>query len=147
MRRGLGVAALAAALALGGAALAAETDRVEDAAPEGAGEAHGHEEAPSINGKSLGLQLFNFAVLVGIVVGCGGKAINKSLGARHEQLKSELAAASVARAAAQESLRKQEERMKGLEKEIADMRAGIKKEAEVEKARLVGAAEERARRL
>jgi F-type H+-transporting ATPase subunit b len=140
--------ALGTALAAGGIAVADEAKRVESAAAAGEDESQaGGEHKPTIHPGSLGLQLLNFGVLLGLLVLLGGKAINKSLGARHEQLKSELASASSARAAAEESLRKQEERLKGLETEIADLRAGIKKEAEVEKTRLVAAAEERARRL
>ena len=120
-----------------------------DEASEG-GDAHGEEageHAPSISGKSLALQLLNFGVLLAILIKFGGGAINKALAGRHEQLKAEIAAASAARAAAEAHLRKHEARLAGLEREIAAMRAGIKQEAEVEKARLIAAAEERARRI
>jgi F-type H+-transporting ATPase subunit b len=111
---------------------------------EGAGEG---EHAPAINGKSLALQLLNFGVLLAILIKFGGGAINKALAARHEQLKTEVAAAAAARTQAEEQLRKQEARLAGLEREITAMRAGIKQEAEVEKAQMIAAAEERARRV
>jgi F-type H+-transporting ATPase subunit b len=111
---------------------------------EGEGEA---EPAPAINGKSLALQLLNFGVLLAILIKFGGGAINKALAARHEQLKSEVAAAAAARTQAEEQLRKQEARLAGLEREITAMRAGIKQEAEFEKAQMIAAAEDRARRV
>ena len=51
------------------------------------------------------------------------------------------------RAAAQARLEKQEKRLAALEHEIADIVAGVKQEAEAEKARLIAAAEDRARRI
>jgi F-type H+-transporting ATPase subunit b len=116
---------------------------------EGEGEGKGKEgeHAPAINGKSLALQLLNFGVLLAILIKFGGGAINKALAARHEQLKAEVAAAAAARTQAEEQLRKQEARLAGLEREITAMRAGIKQEAEVEKAQLIAAAEDRARRV
>jgi F-type H+-transporting ATPase subunit b len=147
-------------VATSGRAARAEADEpahavaAEGAAGEGvehaeAGVEHGAlpHGAPSINGKSLALQLLNFGVLLAILIKFGGGAINKALAARHEQLKTELASAATARAQAEERLRKQEARLAGLEREIATMRAGIKREAEVEKAQLIAAAEERARRV
>jgi F-type H+-transporting ATPase subunit b len=137
-----------------GARLArADEGQAERAAATAEGEAHHEgaaenaEEAPSINGKKLALQLLNFGVLLAILIKFGGSAINKALASRHEQLKAEVAAASEARAQAEARLRKQEERLAGLEREIASMRAGIKAEAEVEKAQLIAAAEDRAKRI
>jgi len=108
---------------------------------------HAPSHAPSIDGKTLGLQLLNFGVLLFILIKFGGGAINKALLARHQQLKTDLAAAAEARSAAEERLKKQEQRMANLEKEIHAIRLGIKQEAEAEKARLIAAAEERARRI
>jgi F-type H+-transporting ATPase subunit b len=110
------------------------------------GEGEG-EHAPAINGKSLALQLLNFGVLLAILIKFGGGAINKALAARHEQLKAEVAAAAAARTQAEEQLRKQEARLAGLEREITAMRSGIKQEAELEKAQMIAAAEDRARRV
>ncbi len=95
----------------------------------------------------MALQLLNFGVLLAILIKFGGGAVNKALSARHDQLRAEIASASAARAQAEARLRKQEDRLAGLEREIAAMRAGIKAEAEVEKAQLIAGAEERARRI
>jgi F-type H+-transporting ATPase subunit b len=126
---------------------AAEPDTAAERATPLPGEGHGPEEAPSVDLKKLGLQLLNFGVLVFILVKFGGGAINKALGARHEQLKADLAAAAALRAAAEAKLITQEKRLDSLEQEIAAMRGAVKAEAESEKARLIAAAEERAARV
>jgi F-type H+-transporting ATPase subunit b len=107
----------------------------------------GGEPAPKLDVKRLALQLVNFAVLAGILGWFGGKAINKALLARHQQLKADLVAAAEARAAAELRAAEQGKRLASLEGEIAAMRAGIKQEAEDEKQRLIAAAEERAARI
>ena len=89
----------------------------------------------------------NFGVLVAILGFFGGKAINKALAGRHEQMKKDLDEAPQARTAAEGRLAQQERRMANLEKEIAGLRASIKEEAVKEEQRLVAAAEEKARRI
>jgi F0F1-type ATP synthase membrane subunit b/b' len=112
-------------------------------------EEHGgeHEAIPEIHGTRLIAQILNFGAVIFVIVYFGGKAISKMLVTRHEQLKSELAAASEAKAAAEARLAKEEKRLAALEQEITAMRAGIKQEAEAEKARLIEMAEERAQRI
>ncbi len=107
----------------------------------------GGEPAPKLDVKRLALQLVNFAVLAGILGWFGGKAINKALLARHQQLKADLVAAAEARSSAELRVAEQGKRLASLEGEIAAMRAGIKQEAEDEKQRLISAAEERAKRI
>jgi F-type H+-transporting ATPase subunit b len=102
---------------------------------------------PEIHGWKLLAQLANFGVLVFILIKFGGPAVSKALTARHQQLKADLAAAAEAKTAAEKRLAVQEQRLASLEQEIAGMRAGIKQEAEAEKARLIELAEERARRI
>jgi F-type H+-transporting ATPase subunit b len=149
------MAILAFVMLVGAGAHLARADerQAESSAATAEGEDHHEagaehaEQAPSINGKTFALQLVNFGVLLAILIKFGGSAVNKALASRHEQLKAEVASASEARAQAEARLRKQEERLAGLEREIANMRAGIKAEAEVEKANLIAAAEERAKRI
>jgi F-type H+-transporting ATPase subunit b len=115
---------------------------------EGSGEHGGGEHAgPSLDGKRLGWQFFNFAVLVFLLVKFGGPAVSKALAARHQQIKADLASAAELRAAAQARFEQQEKRLASLEQEIAAITASIKQEAEAEKARLIATAEERARRI
>jgi len=146
--------AIACALALPAAAFAQEEHPAGEghaAAGEAHGEGHGENagehEAPSINGSALGWQVFNFAVLIAILYFAGRKPVNKALAARHQQIKSDLASAAEARAAAQARFEQQEKRLAALEQEIAAISAGIKQEAEAEKVRLIAMAEERARRI
>jgi F-type H+-transporting ATPase subunit b len=141
-------------LVLGGVGVMSAAARADEAAERVADEAGVHpggelpeHETPEIHGKSLVFQLVNFGVLVGILVWFGGPAINKALGARHQQLKADLAAASAARAEAEARLKKQEARLAALEQEIEGIRQGVRAEAEAEKERLIAAAEERAKRI
>jgi F-type H+-transporting ATPase subunit b len=124
-------------------------------AHETAGEAHeaggehagGEHESPTIKGLSLVAQFFNFGLLVVILIKFGGRAVNRALEARHQQIKSDLASAAEARAAAQGRFEHQEKRLAALETEIASIVANIKQEAEAEKVRLIALAEDRARRI
>ena len=139
----------AAGLAVCGAVRAQAEEAAEQAAEAAelpGGELPAH-ETPQIHGKSLALQLLNFAVLVGVLVKFGGPAVGKALAARHQQLKADLAAASTARAEAEARLALQEARLAALEQEIEGIRTGVKAEAEAEKARLIAMAEERAKRI
>jgi F-type H+-transporting ATPase subunit b len=77
----------------------------------------------------------------------GGKAINKALKARYDQLKTDMDEAARVRAAAEARFKEQQQRLDNLEQEIAAMRQSIAREAEQEKARILAAAEEKAKRI
>ena len=144
MRRWIQALPLAVLLA-GGAAFAQEGHPAElGEHREGAepGEHHA-----GIDPKTLGLQLLNFGVLVFILVKFGGGAINRSLRARHDQLKADLEEAARLRTAAEARFKEQEKRLANLESELEAMRLAIIKEAEYEKARIIAAAEEKSRRV
>lgn len=152
MKRLLAVAALALGLSFAaGLAQAQEPEHPAAAGKTSGGDIGGEPpeqgETPEIHPKSLALQLLNFAVLIAILVKFGGPAINKALSARHQQLKADLAAAETARAEAEARLARHEARLAKLEQEIADIQAGVKQEAEAEKARLIALAEERAKQI
>jgi F-type H+-transporting ATPase subunit b len=127
-----------------GAALAQEEHPPEAVAEHGA---EGQGEHEGIDPKTLALQVLNFGVLLFILVKFGGKAINKSLRDRHEQLKADMDEATRLRAAAEVRFKEQEKRLQNLEQELEAMRQAILKEAEHEKARIIAAAEERAKRV
>lgn len=106
--------------------------------------AEGHH---GIDAGRLALQLLNFGVLIFILVKFAGGAMNKALRARHEQLKADLQEAQRLREAAEARFKQQEGRLANLQQEIATLRTSIQREAEQEKARIIAAAEERARRI
>ena len=111
---------------------------------EGHGGGHG---GHGLDPKRFAFQLINFAILAAILGFAGGKAINKVLAARHDQLKKDLVDASAARAAALERLKAQETRLANLEADVARLRASIKDEAIKEEQLLLASAEEKARRI
>jgi F-type H+-transporting ATPase subunit b len=153
VKRFLAIAALSLGLSFAAGVVHAEEEagrmpaRVGQSGEGAPGGEVPEEGTPPINAKKLVLQFVNFGVLVFILVKFGGPAINKALSARHQQLKSDLAAAETARAEAEARLARQEARLAKLEQEIADIQAGVKKEAESEKDRLIAMAEERAKRI
>jgi F-type H+-transporting ATPase subunit b len=115
---------------------------------EAAGHAkHGAAHGGGFSGKSFALQLLNFGVLLFILIWFGGRAMNKALRARHDQLKSEVEESARQRALAEQRLHEQDARMANLESELAALRASIKDEAQREQARLLAGAEERAKRI
>ncbi len=123
------------------AALAAEPEHGGEHGGAGAHGEHG------FSGKTFAFQALNFAILVGVLGYFGGRAINRALAGRHDQMKKDLDEAVQARAAAEGRLKEQERRLNNLEKEIAALRASIKEEAVGEEKRLLEAAEEKARRI
>jgi hypothetical protein len=105
----------------------AETQK---AAQGGEGEGEGHGEAgaeheKSIDGMRLAWQFLNFGVLVFLLAKFGGPAVSRALQARHQQIKSDLASAADARAAAEARFQQQEKRLASLEHEIAAISASI----------------------
>jgi F0F1-type ATP synthase membrane subunit b/b' len=141
-------------LLLAGAAPAlAQHDRpaTEEHGAAAKGEGHADEghggEHHGLDTKKLAFQLINFALLLTILGFFGGKAINKALAARHDQMKRDLEEARLARTAAEARLAQQEKRLGNLEKEVISLRASVKDEALKEEQRLVAAAEEKARRI
>jgi F-type H+-transporting ATPase subunit b len=108
---------------------------------------HGASEHGGFDGKTFALQLLNFGVLLFILIYFGGRAMNKSLRSRHEQLKSEIGQAALLRDQAKQKFDVQEKRIADLEKEIAALRASLRQDAEAEHARLIEGAQEKARRI
>ncbi|MDX2023186.1 MAG: ATP synthase F0 subunit B [Deltaproteobacteria bacterium] len=108
---------------------------------------HGGHGTPSIDGKALALQLFNFGVLLFILIKFGGSAINKSLRSRHDKMKADLDEAQRLRAEAETRLKTQEARLANLQQELTDLRQSMKDSAEAEKRRLIEVAEARAQRI
>lgn len=112
-----------------------------------AAEDAGHGEHHGIDVKTLVLQVLNFGVLLFVLIKFGGGAVNKALQARHEQLKADLQEAARVRAVAEQRAKDQEKRLANIEAEIAAMLASMRTDADGERARIVAAAEDRARRI
>jgi F-type H+-transporting ATPase subunit b len=132
-------------------AVASHEEMAAIPASEGGSEhaaAHGeHGEHASFSGKTFALQLLNFGVLLFLLIYFGGRAMNKSLRARHDQLKGDIHEAARLRDEAMEKFNTQEQRVSNLENEIAALRASMQKDAEREQARLLEGAQERTKRI
>lgn len=109
--------------------------------------AAGGEHHATFDVGSFVLQLVNLGLLLFVLIKFGGKAVNKGLAARHEQLKLELESAQREKNEAEARLREHERRLAQIEAEVGRIRATVKQEANDEKARLIAAAEERAGRI
>jgi len=107
----------------------------------------GHGEHAGFSGKTFALQLLNFGVLLFLLIWFGGRVMNKALRARHERLKGDIGEAARLRDEAMRKFEAQEQRVSDLEKEIAALRAAIRKDAEHEQARMLEGAQERAKRI
>jgi F-type H+-transporting ATPase subunit b len=106
-----------------------------------------HGEHTGFSVKTFALQLFNFGVLLFILIWFGGRAMNKSLRARHEQLKGDINEAARLRDEAAQKFKAQDQRVADLEKEVAALRATLRQDAEREQVRLLEGAQERAKKI
>ncbi len=110
-------------------------------------EGSGHGEHVTFSKKTFALQLLNFGVLLFILIYFGGRAMNKALRSRHEQLKHDIGESTRLRDEAKGKYQAQEKRIADLEKEIAALRASMRQDAEREQARMVEGAQEKAKRI
>ena len=122
----------------------------EAAAEHGAG--HGAQgEHSGVDLKTLALQLLNFGLLVFLLVFFAGYfrggLLSKALRSRHDQLKADIESAARQRALAEQRFHEQDVRLANLEQELAALRAAVHEEGERERARLLAAAEEKAKRI
>jgi F-type H+-transporting ATPase subunit b len=102
---------------------------------------------PAVNWVSVGLSCLNFAVLVFILIRFGGPIIKGMLKERHQTIRKDLDEARLLREQAEARLKEYEGRLANIEREIADIMAGIRKEADAEAGRIVAAAQEAATRM
>jgi F-type H+-transporting ATPase subunit b len=116
----------------------------EHGAQPGAG--HGGEHARFRVGSFI-LQLINFGALLFLLIYFGVRFMNKSLRARHDQLKSEINEAARLRDEAKRKLDAQAQRLAELERELATLRASMREDSEREQARMLEAAETRAQQM
>lgn len=112
---------------------------------EGHGENHAAQHG--VDGKMLAFQLFNFGLLLFILVKYAGGALNKALRERHEKMKVDLDEAQRLRSEAEAKLKAQEGRLANLENEVIALRKSMQDSAEQEKQRMIAAAEARVARM
>jgi F-type H+-transporting ATPase subunit b len=104
-------------------------------------------KAESVNWLSVALSWLNFGVLVFILIRFGGPIIRDMLKNRHLTIKKNLDEARALREQAEKRLVEYEGRLANIEREIAEIMAGIRREADAEAARIVAAAQEGAHRM
>jgi F-type H+-transporting ATPase subunit b len=90
------------------------------------------------------LALVNFALFLFILAKYGGPAAKQLASERHDQIKNALDEAGQLRAEAETKLADYDKRISGLDAEIATLVAGIRADAEADKARILAAAETQA---
>ena len=131
----------------GGAAPTGHQERDRGVGEEAEHPSESGAEHSAFSNKTFALQLINFGVLLFLLIWFGGRAMNKSLRAKHDQLKAEIGAATRQRDEAQHAYEAQEQRVAGIEKELATLRSAVRAEAEREQAALLASAQERARKI
>lgn len=91
--------------------------------------------------------LLNFAVLVWLVVRFGGKPLAGFLQQRHQTVKRDLEEAAALHREAQQKLQQIEANVRDLDRQIAETKAAVAKDAEEERQRIIQNAEAEARRI
>jgi F-type H+-transporting ATPase subunit b len=89
----------------------------------------------------------NFAILLYLLVRFAGKPLSAYLAERHTQIKKDLAEAARLRDEAEAKLSKVDEKLSGLDAEIAEIKASVQADAEAEKKRIIEHAEAEAEAL
>jgi ATP synthase F0 subunit b len=95
----------------------------------------------------FGFALINFAIFVTVMGKLFGKSLVQFVRDRHDKIKLDLDEAAKLRDGAHKMLLEYQKKVENVDGEIEELLATIRKEAEAEKARLIAAAEEQARRL
>lgn len=105
-------------------------------------EHHGHKVPPPFS-----MALLNFAVLAVLVGKFAGPSFARMVRERHEGVAKQLAESARLRDEAQAKLDEYTRKLDALQAEVAGIVSGLRAEAEVEKARIIGEAEARAKRM
>jgi F-type H+-transporting ATPase subunit b len=95
----------------------------------------------------FGFALINFAVFAMIMYRLAAQPLITYVRTRHITIKGDLEEAAELKAEAQARLTEYEQRIAGLDQEVAELIAQVRAEAEAEKARLIEQAAEQAKRL
>jgi ATP synthase F0 subunit b len=95
----------------------------------------------------FGYALVNFAIFFAVMMKLAGKPLRDFVAERHDGIKRDLDEAAKLRKAAEAQLAEYGKRVERVDQEVDQLLAEIRKEAEAEKARLIAAAEEQAKRI
>ena len=141
--------------ATGGEAHVADAHAAADAGHAVAAE--GHEAAAAVHGdvhatdslspaklKDLGFRVMNFIVLLLILVKFGAKPIANGLGARRRQIREEIEDLEAKKSDAERAYKEFSEKLESVEKDVGTIVEKAVAQAEIEKARILEAAEKSA---
>ncbi|MCF8055691.1 MAG: ATP synthase F0 subunit B [Desulfocapsa sp.] len=113
------------------------------AAPDGGGHAVKNSLSPE-KLKDLGFRVMNFIVLLIILVKFGAKPIANGLGARRTQIREEIEDLEIKKVEAERAYKQFSDKLESVEKDVETIVEKAVAQAEVEKARIIAAAEKSA---
>jgi F-type H+-transporting ATPase subunit b len=115
-----------------------------DAADAGHGDAHATDSLSPAKLKDLGFRVMNFIVLLIILVKFGAKPIANGLGARRKQIRDEIEELEAKKVDAEQAYNEFSAKLEGVEKEVGTIVEKAVAQAEIEKVRIIEAAEKSA---
>lgn len=115
-----------------------------DAADAGHGDAHATDSLSPAKLKDLGFRVMNFIVLLIILVKFGAKPIANGLGARRKQIRDEIEDLEIKKTDAEKAYKEFSAKLESVEKDVDSIVKKAVAQAEVEKVRIIEAAEKSA---
>jgi len=115
-----------------------------DAADAGHGDAHAVDSLSPAKLKDLGFRVMNFLVLLIVLVKFGAKPIANGLAARRKQIKDEIEDLEAKKVAAEKAYKEFSAKLEDVEKDVDTIVEKAVAQAEVEKVRIIEAAEKSA---
>jgi F-type H+-transporting ATPase subunit b len=95
----------------------------------------------------LAFAILNFALFIWLVVRFGGKPFRAYLEQRHQTVRQQLEEAAALHEQARQKLAEIDRKLRDVEQELAEIREGVAKDAQVEKERIIKAAEAEAQHI
>jgi F-type H+-transporting ATPase subunit b len=102
---------------------------------------------PHMDWLKLGFALLNFVVLLFLLRKLLFRPLGVMAATRHDQIKKDLDEAGQLRATAQARLTELDRRIAGIDDEVAEMVAVVRRDADAERARILAAAEEQSKHI
>ncbi len=122
----------------------AEAAALHGEADAGHGDAHATDSLSPAKLKDFGFRIMNFIVLLIILVKFGAKPIANGLGARRTQIREEIEDLEAKKVDAEKAYKEFSAKLEGVEKEVGTIVEKAVAQAEIEKARIIEAAEKSA---